>query len=55
MTPRLGELGESPTLRLVEFSFKHSKADSPLAESGSHFSIMNISANSKPKSELLER
>jgi hypothetical protein len=38
------------TLRLAEFSFKYSKA-----ESGSRFLITNISANSTPKSERLER
>ncbi len=57
-TPRLAEswsrrLSESPS-----FSFIHSKADSPtrrVGQLGSHFSITNISVNSKPKSEQLER
>ncbi len=59
-------VGESWTLQLAKFSLKNSKVYSltrrvgelptrRLAESGSHFSIMNISANSKPKSEGLER
>ncbi len=52
------QVGESPALRLAEFSFKHSKAESKsrrLAESGSRFLITNISAISKPKPERLEK
>jgi hypothetical protein len=48
-TLRVGELATS---QFADFSFKHSKADFPL---GNNFSIANISANSKPKSERLER
>jgi hypothetical protein len=59
-------VGESTTLRLAKFSFKHSKAHSPtprlaesesrrLAKAGSRFSITNISATSKPKAERLKR
>jgi hypothetical protein len=52
------QVGASPTLRLAEFSFKHSKTDSPiprLAEFGSRFSITNISANWKTKAKWLEK
>ncbi len=49
------QVGESMTPRLVEFYFKHSKADSPTRRLGSRFSIMNISVNYKPKAEQLER
>ncbi len=46
VTPRLAESGSR---RLPESESRQ------LAESGSHFLITNISANSKPKSERLER
>ncbi len=44
------QVGESPTHRRKDFSFKNS-----LVESGSRFLITNIFANTKPKSEGLER
>ncbi len=47
-----------PAHCLADFSFKHSKADSPtcrITKSERRVSIMNISANSKPKSERLEK
>jgi hypothetical protein len=71
LTRRVGDspsrrVGDSPTHRRGDFSFKNSLADSPtrrvgetatprLGELGSSFSITNISENTKPKSEPLER
>jgi hypothetical protein len=61
-TPRLAEsashrLPDSPSRRVAD-SPTHRVGESParrIVEPGSHFSITNISANSKPKSERLER
>ncbi len=54
-TFQLGELGvdNSPTHQCGEFSFKQTLAESA-ANSPTRFSVTNISANSKPKSERLE-
>jgi hypothetical protein len=58
MDPDSRELSDSPNflLNFQKLTLWLDKSESRrLAESGSHFSIMNISTNLKPKSERLER
>jgi hypothetical protein len=49
-----GHGDEADFLGLLDKSVPHESLTLPFGESGSRFSITNISANSKPKSERLE-
>jgi hypothetical protein len=54
-TPLLAESGSRRLSTRQVFLLNIQKPTSRLGESGSRFSITNISANSKPKAERLER